>query len=208
MNGEVTFRRAVVGGFNRDDVMSYISEMASDNNEYQKLRVSLRETEATVEKLRAELDAKNKELEAAKQNTDGEQESYRVALKEAEAKVEKLTAELEAKNQEIAELKGSSGELDELKQKLQQYESKNSEFDETAEKLMRDSMTYADRYVESANLMAGKVRRETLTKVRDADSKIEAMLEKAEIFSKETEDFESMLKFFRAQLSDIEKTFE
>ncbi len=207
MNGEITFRRAVVGGFNREDVMNYISTVATSNSEQQKLRVNLRETQATVEKLQAELDAKNNEIVQSEQD-DGEKEELRAALSESQAVVESLQAELDAKNQEIESLKAASAEVDELKAKLQQYESKTTEFDETAEKLMRESMAYADRYVESANLMAGNVRKETLVKVKDANSKVDIMLEKAAAFCKETEEFEEILNFFKTQLKDIEKTFE
>lgn len=190
MNGEVTFRRAVIGGFNREDVMNYISSVATSNNEQQKLRVSLREAQATIEKLQTELEAKNDDLTTVVQ-ADSEKEELRVSL----AKSEEAAAALQA-------------EVDELKLKLQKYESKTSEMDETAEKLMRDSMTYADRYVESANLMAANVRKETLAKVKDADAKVEIMMEKAEAFCKETAEFESLIKFFRSQLKDVEKTFE
>lgn len=215
MNGEVTFRRAVVGGFNRNDVMEYISNLSSVNNEQKKLRTALRESEATVEKLKAELDVKEKNLAEAAQGTDGEQQKLSTALKESEATVEKLKAELEAKNddlakaaQEIAALKVAAAEAEQLKLKLQQYESKTAGYDDTADKLMRESMAYADRYVESANLMASNIRKETLVKVKDADSRVKEMLEKAAVFSKECEDFGNVLNFFKSQLEEIKKTFE
>lgn len=213
MNGEVTFRRAVVGGFNRDDVMEYISGMATVNGEQQKLRVALRESEAKVTKLEAELEAKNKDL-AQVADTNDEQEKLSEALKESEETVERLKAELEMKNEQLAQaekeieaLRGRLGESDELKQKLQQYESKAAGFDDTADKLMRESMAYADRYVESANLMAGNIRKETLAKVKDADARVDEMLAKATVFSKECENFENMLNFFKTQLEEIQKTF-
>ncbi len=201
MDGEVTFRRAVIGGFNRDDVLQYISSIASSNSEYQKLRVALKESEAKVDKLQAELDSINRE--AANEQTD-----CSAALEESEATIAQLRAEIEAKNQEIEMLKGNSSELDELKQRLEEYESKTSEFDGTAEKLMRESMTYADRYVESANLMAANVRKETLAKVVDADERVREMVLKADVFSNQCKDFESMLSYFKTQLDEIRRTFE
>ncbi|MBQ8783214.1 MAG: hypothetical protein IJZ57_05535 [Clostridia bacterium] len=213
MNGEVTFRRAVVGGFNRDDVMEYISGMATVNGEQQKLRIALRESEAKIKELEAELEAKNNDL-AQVTDTSDEQEKLNEALKESEATVEKLKAELESKNEQLAQaekeieaLRGRLGESDELKQKLQQYESKTASFDDTADKLMRESMAYADRYVASANLMAGNIRKETLTKVKDADARVNEMLAKAAVFSKECESFENTLNFFKTQLEEIQKTF-
>ena len=146
MNGEVTFRKAAFGGFNREDVMEYISSVATTNNEQQKLRVALREAEAKIEKLEAELKAKDSDL-AQVQDTSEEQEKLSEALKESESTVEKLRVELETKNLQLAEaeaeiisLRAKLGESDELKEKLQQYENKASDFDNTADKLMRESM--------------------------------------------------------------------
>ena len=127
MNGEITFRKAAFGGFNREDVMEYISSVATTNNE---------------------------------------------------------------------------------QQKLQQYENKASDFDNTADKLMRESMAYAERYVESANLMAGNIRKETVAKIKDADTKVDEMLTKAAAFSKECETLEEMLNSFKTQLAEIKKNFE
>lgn len=215
MNGEVTFRKAVVGGFNRDDVMEYISGMATVNSEQQKLRVALRESEARIKELEAELEAKNKDLSAVAQDNNDEYEKIAEALKSSEETIEKLKTDLEAKNillaraeQEIENLKGNLGEADELKEKLQQYESKTAGFDDTADKLMRESMAYADRYVESANLMAGNIRKETLTKVNDADARVAEMIAKATFFSKECAEFESVLNFFKTHLEEIRESFE
>lgn len=213
-NGEVTFRRAVVGGFNREDVMEYISTMATANNEQQKLRIALRESEAKIEKLEADLEAKDNDLAQAAQSTNGEQEKLNEALKESEATIAELRAQLAEKNSKLAQaeaeietLRNQLGESDEMKQKLEQYESRSSDLDNTADKLMRESMAYAERYVESANLMAGNIRKETLTKVKDADAKVDEMLAKAAEFSKECEKFEDMLNFFKAQLGEIQNTF-
>ncbi len=213
MNGEITFRKAAFGGFNREDVMEYISSVATTNNEQQKLRVALREAEARIETLEAELEAKDNDLVQAQDNSE-EQAKLNDALKESESTVEKLRAELDAKNSQLAQaeaeiisLRAKLGESDELKQKLQQYENKASDFDNTADKLMRESMAYAERYVESANLMASNIRKETLTKVKDADTKVDEMLTKAAAFSKECENLEAMLSSFKTQLAEIQKNF-
>lgn len=214
MNGEITFRKAAFGGFNREDVMEYISSVATTNNEQQKLRVALRDAEAKIEKLEAELEAKDSDLAQA-QDTSEEQEKLSEALKESESTVEKLKAELESKNSQLAQaeaeiisLRAKLGESAELKQKLQQYENKASDFDNTADKLMRESMAYAERYVESANLMAGNIRKETVAKIKDADTKVDEMLTKAAAFSKECETLEEMLNSFKTQLAEIKKNFE
>lgn len=213
MNGEVTFRKAAFGGFNREDVMEYISSVATTNNEQQKLRVALRDAEAKIEKLEAELEARDNDLAQAQDNSE-EQEKLTEALKESEATVEKLRAELDVKNSqltqaeaEIISLRAKLGESAELKQKLQQYETKSSDFDNTADKLMRESMAYAERYVESANLMAGSIRKETCIKVKEADAKVDEMLTKAVAFSKECENLEAMLNAFKAHLAEIQKNF-
>ena len=167
MDGEITFRRAAVGGFNRSDVLNYINNVAADNADLQKA---------------------NEALDAAN------------------AEINRLNSELENKNSEIAQLKQQIAVMESSTQ-APELDAKSFEYNQTADKLMRESMAYADRYVESANLVAENIRKDTLERVKDADLRVKSMLERAMVFSQETESFESMLKFFKAQLDEIQKGF-
>lgn len=168
MDGEITFRRAAVGGFNRSDVLNYINSVAADNADLQKVNE---------------------------------------ALNAANAEINRLNAELENKNSEIAQLKKQIENMESSSVQSAENDSKSFEYNQTADKLMRESMAYADRYVESANLVADNIRKDTLERVKDADSRVKSMLEKAIVFSQETESFESMLKLFKTQLDEIQKSF-
>ncbi len=168
MDGEVTFRRAAVGGFNRSDVLNYINGISVDNAKLLKANEDLNAANIEISRLRAEIEMKNNEIAGIKQQ---------MAMMEAVA----------AQPTEVANV--ISG----------------NECNQTAEKLMRESMAYADRYIESANLVALNIRKDTLEKLKDADLRVKSMLERAMVFSQETESFESMLKFFKAQLDEIRK---
>lgn len=161
MGAEVTFRKSVFGGFNRSDVLKYINDAAVANKDRQTIEGQLTDAKVQIETLKAQLDEKNKELEALK----------------------KASAAQEEKSQ------------------------KESVADKTADELMRESMAYADKYIESANLVASNIRKDTLERAKEADARVAAMLEKASVFTKETEGFEETLSFFKTQLEGVIKEF-
>lgn len=190
MNKEVTFRRAAVGGFNRNDVMDYINNITIQHVEQQNAKESLSRANEEISKLKSELDAKNVEIESLRQQVAEIEQSYEAM---------KLMFEQQQEAQAAKEPEPVIAPI---------VDAKTVEFNGTADKLMRESMAYADRYVESANLVAENIRKETIEKVKEADIRVKSMLERAMVFTQETESFETMLKFFKAQLDEIKKNFE
>ena len=84
MNGRaVKFRKSVVGGFDRHDVMSYIKTLADERNE---LRAQLMERRASEEET----------------NLAARREAYASHRREFES-AEELLRELEAKHEEIGQ---------------------------------------------------------------------------------------------------------
>ncbi len=187
MEKEITFRRAAVGGFNRSDVVNYINSLAIENMELRKSKDVLDNAKAEINRLKSELDAKNAEIAQLQQQITDMQ------IKKIEQSIQQVQPKEEVKA-EIPEAKVVDPKL--------------AEYNETADKLMRESMAYADRYVASANMVADNIRKETIERVKDADLRVRSMLERAMVFSQESESFETMLKFFKAQLDEIKKGFE
>ena len=172
MDGEVFFRRSVIGGFNREDVLRYISKVTVDQAAADKTAEQLKKAEEEIAVLKkkaaddaASIDALEKKLEAAQ-------------------------ADLQAANT-----------------RLEEQQSKTS-YDSTADKLMRDSMTYADRYVESAELMARSIREELSQKVGAADAKVTEMLYELDTLSTQSSALGDALQTLKDDLGDISRSFE
>ena len=176
MDGEVFFRRAAFGGFNRDDVLRYVNSVASDSNELKTAQESAKKSADEAAALKTELESKNSEI---------------ISLKE---KIESLEAEL-AKSAD-------------LNRKAQEIESKNAEAETTADKLMRESIAYAERYVESASVMARNIRIDTVQKIKDADQKVSAMLKKIDGLADDAQSFEKLLSSFKAEFTEITDSLE
>lgn len=176
MDGEVFFRRAAFGGFNRDDVLRYVNSVVSDSNELKTAQESAKKSADEAAALKTELESKNSEI---------------ISLKE---KIESLEAEL-AKSAD-------------LNRKAQEIESKNAEAETTADKLMRESIAYAERYVESASVMARNIRIDTVQKIKDADQKVSAMLKKIDGLADDAQSFENLLSSFKAEFTEITDSLE
>lgn len=174
MDGEIFFRRAVFGGFNREDVMRYISSVSFENDGREKTEAQLKKSLNEITALKDSLNSKNAEIEALK---------MKVAALESETR-------------------GS----EELKAKVSELEKRNG-IETAADKLMRDSMAYAERYVESAGVMAQNIRNDAVEKVNTANAKIAVMLEKIDELSSSSAEFEALLKGFKADFEQIEKDF-
>lgn len=166
MDGEVFFRKAAFGGFNREDVMKYISQNSVD----------------------------------------------KTAFESAKSMLESAKTELEQKNAEIEELKakiaGLETQISESQKNEEQAKALKAGFDTTADKLMRDSMNYAQQYVESAELMARNIREDMIGKVSDADAKVTGMLDSVKDLIVKSNEFEAALKEFKADFDEIHKSFE
>ncbi len=163
MDGEVLFRKSVIGGFNREDVMNYIAQIKVEKDA---------------------LDSTSKKLEAAQKE-----------LEERDAVIEKLTAKISEFETQLSEFR-------------QNAQPVKSEFDITADKLMRDSMVYAQRYVDSAELMAKNIREDIIVKVSDADLKLSGMHESVNDLIEKSKEFDATLKEFKADFEAIQSSFE
>ena len=164
MDGEVFFRKSAFGGFNREDVMKYISQNSVDQ---------------------AELKATKQSLEA----------------------VEK---QLELKNAEVIELKSKISRLEDkiLENQRKEAQSLKAGFDTTADKLMRDSMAYAQQYVDSAELMAKNIREDIVEKVSHADVKVTEMLDSVNALMAKAQEFDASLKDLKSDFEAIQQSFE
>ena len=95
MTGEIEFfRKRFVGGFNRKDVVGYISKLAKERNTYREAKEA---AEQEVSALKGELESLRIEIEAARQEAR-EGREYKVAT-------------LEAASQSFAELEESFKKL-------------------------------------------------------------------------------------------------
>lgn len=173
MDGETYFRKATFGGFNREDVMCYISSL----------------------KLECE-----SQKELCKENSDA-----------LEQEVKKLKSELEEKEQELILLRKKVTKLEKVEVSEQQLDadsdSDSKKNEKTADKLMRESMAYAERYIESAGLMAKNIKQETSKLVSDADERVGEMLTQVGTLSQQADEFKNNLTAIKKEFADILKNF-
>lgn len=178
MDGEYVFRKATFGGFNREDVMCYISSLKLEINNHEKIKEEAKAAFKEIEDLETKLDQKNKEV---------------LTLKEQNSKLEKDLKDMQQLISKINE---------------QDVDDEASLYEGTADKLMRESMAYAERYVESAGMMAKTIRQDTVEKVIDANQRIQTMLDKVNGLSDKAGDFENLLKSFKENFEEVLENFE
>ena len=133
-------------------------------------------------------------------------------LESAQNKLVSVEQELEQKNAEITKLNSKIAELEKTIAENHQKETKanalKAGFDTTADKLMRDSMTYAQQYVDSAELMAKNIREDIISKVAYADSKVSEMLQSVDDLIAKTNEFDAALNDFKLDFDAIQQSFE
>lgn len=126
MAEEIILKKAVIGGFDRVQVMNCIAslqeEIAGAKNEAEELKT----LQATLSELEKVLGEKNAEIENLSASIAEAESKYRVS--------------------------------------------------KTSAQLMKDSVDYADRYVESAKILAQDITEKTSLKIRDAKEKIDSIL--------------------------------
>jgi chromosome segregation ATPase len=102
MTGEINFfRKRFLGGFNREDVVSYISKLAQERNENREARAIAEEDART---LADEAEALRQKTEDAKKDAD----ESRMAMESANLELQKLTEEVASLRFEIDEAKRSA----------------------------------------------------------------------------------------------------
>ncbi len=126
MDKEIVLKKAMFGGFDRNEVINCIA------------------------KLQAEIHNAQTEVEE---------------MKTLQAKVMQLEAQIAEKNAEIDRL---SAEINDAQS--------NIRVSKTSAQLMRESVEYADRYVESAKVIADNIAEKTNSSVDDAKEKVSSLL--------------------------------
>ena len=109
MDGNVTFRSAVMGGFNREDVMNYIERTAAEHR--QELEQLIRKNGEAVE----ELEQLRAENAALREQTEEQQHTIEAQLEE----IQTMAAEHEELRQGSERAGRLSGELEMLKEELE-----------------------------------------------------------------------------------------
>jgi len=126
MSGEINFfRKRFFGGFNREDVVKYISELAHERNEYKSAK-DIAENEAKtmadeIEPLRAEsAQARKKETELKEsiEVAENEVSELREAKEKAEREVRLAEREVTSLKQELDEAKKQLDEMRDAKNKI------------------------------------------------------------------------------------------
>lgn len=210
MSGEILFRRAKFGGFNRDDVMQYISTISVENGEKEKIERELSKVKAELSSYKNSEDSKSDELQQLK----AENEALKAEISAKTSKVSALEAEVEAKNNRLIsmqiELESRKAAAEEVKEKEKEIVKDISKEETTlsAERLMQDSMAYAERYIQSAGLVAGNIKRDTLDKLNKAGSQLVQMRETASQLSICSEKFNLILEKLAQDVDEAARGFE
>ena len=196
MSEEILFRRAAFGGFNRSDVLQYISNVSLENGE--------REIELSKAKT---------DLAEAKKAVDARDDKIR----ELRDEIESLKAKLDVKNSRVASLESEIEiKTTRLMSMQRELEAKKTLVDDTAkkdsntsaERLIQNSITYAESYIQSAGLVVGNVKRETLDKLNEAANHISMMNDTAAELTENSQKFNVMLEKLNRDILEAAKKFE
>ena len=93
MADDIIFRRAPFGGFNKEDVLSYIKDIKDETDKYER---------------------KAAELETMLEKAQSDRDAAQTAADETNIKLGEISAELEKKDEEIAQLTEKLGNFDSL----------------------------------------------------------------------------------------------
>lgn len=191
MINDIVFKRKAFGGFDREEVMSYINGLLSEKSS---LSLKLQNANSSL----SELNRRIRELESENE-----------ALLEFKSNNERLSKELEDKNKEIESLNAGACEIDELKELLSQekakcetlnaelsvYEADGKEAEELKVKIsaleaenarlkgmeqqvgaaMLDARIHSEELVKEAKERADKVTKEVYTAIGDTALKIDGL---------------------------------
>lgn len=183
MDSDAAFRRTAFGGFNREDVVSYIQSV-SENTE--KLASELENEKKKNNSLKNELDGALKQLEDMRTqfNETGEK------LKTAEIRLEEITKSFREETRKInkshkAQIESIKNEYEEKIQSLQSRALSDTAAEQRIGTAMLDVRRYADMLVKEAcdkvsviSEDADEAVTKTLSRVRDISSGIKAFSDK------------------------------
>lgn len=202
MSEEILFRRAKFGGFNREDVLQYIGTLSAEKNEKDKVEKELSKVKNELSALKNSTGSKDDELNGIK----AEIESLKAELSSKNSRISALESELKAKNDRILamqlELESKKAAVAEEKKEPVKDESALS-----AERLMQDSMAYAERYIQSAGLVAGNIKKDTLEKLNTAGAQLSKMRETAKQLNVDSEKLNLILEKLSEDVSEASRGF-
>lgn len=140
MVGNVAFRSAVVGGFNREDVMNYVEQSVNENRAaLAKAKAETEEMFQQVTDLRAENDALREQLEQQHTSMESQLEEIRsmaddyAQIKDENARIPELEQTVEDLQQQLSQAKAQSSQERGLLQR--QIELKLGEMTKEKERL-------------------------------------------------------------------------
>ncbi len=158
MDGNVTFRSAVMGGFNREDVMNYIGQRESEHRKEleQMVRANgeaedqIRELRGENERLKAELDELRGSEEARLEELHSMAESFE-ELKRKSDRADALERELEmVRDQLQATQTHADAQQKELLEELEGYKAEKAEMEQVMEQAKERLEDQARRLDEQA----------------------------------------------------------
>lgn len=202
MSEEILFRRAKFGGFNREDVLQYIGTLSAEKGEKEKIEKELSKVKSELSTLKNSSSSKNDELNDIK----AELEKLREEISAKNSRISALESEIDSKNSRILamQLELESRKAAVVKEKK---EPEKSEPALSAERLMQDSMAYSERYIKSAELVAGNIKKDTLEKLNTASGQLSKMRETAAQLNADSEKLSIILDKLSGDVAEASKSF-
>lgn len=141
MDGNVTFRSAVMGGFNREDVMNYIERTTAEHRqELEGLREQIERCNAEMEELRAENEGLRANVEEQQQTVEAQMEEIRTmaetceSLKDSHDRAEELARELDMTKEQLEAAKSyADQEQENLVRENEQLKAEKAEMEQVME---------------------------------------------------------------------------
>lgn len=226
MSEEILFRRATFGGFNRDDVMQYISTMSMEAGDKEKVERELSKVKSelsglkesagskddTIKQLNAEIDALKAEVDAKKVKISSLESEIDIKNTRLMSMQIELEAAKKAAVQEPAPAPVSEPEPEPEPEPVPApapvVEEKKDENTLSAERLMQDSMAYAERYIQSAGLVANNIKKGTLEKLKTAANQLAQMRDTASQLAISSEKFNLIIDKLSNDVDEAAKGFE
>lgn len=193
MINDIVFKRRAFGGFDREEVMSYINGLLSEksslslklqnaNSSLSELNRRVRELESENEAL-SEFKSDNERLTSELNEKDREIESLNASVCEMDALKELLSqekAKCEALNAELSVYEADGKEADELRVRLSALEAENARLKGMEQQVgaaMLDARIHSEELVKEAKERADKVTKEVYTAIGDTALRIDGLSE-------------------------------
>lgn len=205
MDSDAVFRKAAFGGFNRDDVVSYIQSI---NGNAEKLASELESEKKKSESLQSELNSTLKQLEDARSQLNKANDEINLSR----IKLEEATKSFKEENESHkAQIQSIRNEYEQKIQSLQSHALSDAKAEQRIGTAMLDVRRYADMLVQEACDKVSVISNDadaavikTLSRVQDISSGIKAFSDKINIvladLIKENEQITDELRDFKGSL--------